>query len=366
MLELLQHGIAGTVQHDLVASHHHDAGGQGQQGRLVGHDHQGLACLCLLRQHGQTTLLLLFVHGGRWLIEQKDMGVTKDQAGECHQLFLPAAEAFAALGNDPCQALGVTGHESVHARQAHGGQQGFIARVRQANEQVVTQRAVKQAVVLLQVADVLVDHLAVDVAKLQPIDQDAPLRRVVQTAQHAQQAGLARANRAQHHHAFAGFDLEPGDDQGGWVVGIGEGHIGQFEMPHERSRGQGRVNAVVVGLELVKPLQPFECGLGMCVLHQQTRDRQNGRQNATTEDGAGNQGALRHVALHHHQGAHHDQAGIADLLDGCRQITDAFGGTTGFQVVGDGLGIDTDPAREELPAPRAGLDGFDALDRFNQ
>ena len=177
MLELLQHGVAGAVKDDLVADNDEDAGGQGQQGRFVGDDDHGFAGLGLLGKLLQAAFFLFVVHGGGGFVKQVDGGLAQGQAGEGEQLLLPAAEAFAAFKDGTGQAFGVAGHKAVHAGGAHGAKQGFVAGVGQTNEQVVAQGALEQPVVLLQVAHLLVDDLAVYVAEASSVPVSLPCRR---------------------------------------------------------------------------------------------------------------------------------------------------------------------------------------------
>ena len=127
------------------------------------HDHQGFALLCALCQHTQAALLLVIVHAGGGLIQQPDRRVTQHQARERHQLFLATTQALAPFSDLSFKPARVTGHKPVHAGLFHGLQNHFIPRVRQTDQQVFTQTALKQPVVLLQVTNVLADHLSIDV-----------------------------------------------------------------------------------------------------------------------------------------------------------------------------------------------------------
>ena len=104
----------------------------------------------------------------------------------------------------------------------------------------------------------------------------------------------------------------------------------------------------------------------MGVLHQQTRQGHDGCQNASAQDGARNQRTHRHVALHHQQRTHHHQAGIAHLLQHDRQVAHILCGTAHAQVALNGHLVVVDPAGQELPAARTGLDGLNAFYRLDQ
>ena len=365
-LELLEHGIARPIHDNLRTRNNHDARGQGQDAGFVGDDDHGLAFLGFFGQHFQAAAFLLIVHGGGGFVEQQHIGVGQHQPGKGHQLFLPARQAFAAFHDGAVQAFGVGGDDFVHARALHGLHDGLITWVGQADEQVFTQAALEKAVVLLQVANVFVDHLTVDVGDVQAIEQDLPLGRVVQAAEQTQQGGLASPNGAQHRHTLTRLDLQLGHGQGRRVVTISKLGLLELVVATQGFGGEGPFHVLLVHLELVEFFQAFECGLGMGVLHQHARNGHDRRQNAPADDGASDQGAHGHLPLHDHPGPCHHQTGVADLLDGGRQKAHTFGQGAHLEVVLDGFLVDLDPAREEFPAARARFDGFDAFDRLDQ
>ena len=164
------------------------------------------------------------------------------------------AQAFSAFHDGAFQAFGVAADNAVHAGAGHGGKNHFIARVGQTDQQVLAQGALEQAVVLLQETDFLAQQLSADVTQLQAINADVAFLRAVHAAQHAQQRGFACANRADNRNAFAGFDFQSGHRNHGWILAIGELHIGQKVMAFDVGWHQGVLDAVVVRFKGVQAL----------------------------------------------------------------------------------------------------------------
>ena len=153
--------------------------------------------------------------------------------------------------------------------------------------------------VLLQVTNFLTQQLAAYMAQLQPVDADAAFLGVVQAAEHAQQGGLARPNRADDGNALTGLDLQLGHHNHRRVLPIGKLHIGQLVMALDVGGHQGVCNAAVIRFQGVQALQALQGGAGVGMLHQQTRQGHDGGQNTAAQNRAGNQGAHGHVPLHH-------------------------------------------------------------------
>ena len=293
---------------------------------------------------------MLVVHRCGGLIKQKHVGLGQGQPGEGHQLTLPSGEAFASFHDGPLQPFGVIGHQTAHACALHHLLQNVIARVGEPDEKVFTQGSLKQAMVLLQVTHLATQHFTADMGDIQAIDQDAALLRMVKTTQQPEQRGLARTDRPKDADAFARRNRQLGHRHCRWIGGqrvvraVSELNIVQAVLTTNVGGNQWAIHALMVRLEQVQFFQPVHGRLGMGMLHHQARQGQDGRQNAATENGTGDQGAHGHVALHHSDGPGDHQASIAQLLHRGGHVTYAFRGATHAQIVLNGLGIDVDPA----------------------
>ncbi|EEF25582.1 conserved hypothetical protein, partial [Ricinus communis] len=241
-----------------------------------------------------------------------------------------------------------------------------IAGVGQADQQVLAQAADEQAVILLQIADVLVQGETVDVGHVQAIEQDASLLRAIQSRQQAQDGGLAGADRPQHGHALTCVDGQLVDGHGvEHAAGVGE--LGLFDAELTAQVVWGELSlAALVGLQGVDLFQPGQRGLGVGALHHQAGNHRYRRQDAAAQDGTGDERAHGDLAIDDQEGADDDGGGIAQLLQGRGDIAGMVADGAHGHVAADGFGADVDPAREELPAAGTGLDGLDAFHRLHQ
>ena len=133
------------------------------------------------------------------------------------------------------------------------------------------------------------------------------------------------------------------------------------EVPAQIGGNEHALQTFVVGLEVVELIQTLQGCFGVGVLNEQARNHQDGRQHAAAEDGGGDECAHGHVSGHHDHGADHNNTGVAQLLQRCGKVGHALGGVAHLQIVGDGVRVEAEPAREELPAAGTGLDGFHAV-----
>ena len=179
---------------DATAVEHDDLVGMDDGRQPVG-DHQGGAAAAHLFQRALDLLLGARVERAGRLVEQQDMGVLQDGAGDRHALLLAARELQAALADRRLVALR-QGHDEVMDARQPGRPLDILARaVGPAVADVVVDRVVEQHRVLRHHADrgpqAVLRHLT-DILAIDPHAAGGHVVEAEQDARHRRLAGPAR------------------------------------------------------------------------------------------------------------------------------------------------------------------------------
>ena len=205
-----------------------------------------------------------------------------------------------------------------------------------------------------------------ELVQVHVVQVNGALGGLVEARQELDQGGLARAHRPDHGDAFACFDAERFDLENRFVFTIGKGGLLQLD---EAVAVFGHDQAGVVftvaghGHDVVKRGQR---DLGVFPLHQHLRYLRQRTECAAADDAAGNQPAGGQGACADGVGAGGNQQHIVELLQHLGDVGGAgrqhalleFGAANG--------GGEVAVAVLHFPFATGGLDGLDAVHRFNQ
>ena len=204
-----------------------------------------------------------------------------------------------------------------------------------------------------------------EVAKLDVVQQDAPLLRLVHAREQPQQGGLARPHWPQHAYFFSGADVQLGHYQR-LAASVAGGHALKAVLTAQGVHHNRLLLAMVVVLQGPQAVQPLERGLGLRPLHQLARDHRYRGQHPARQDGAGNQPTHGQFAPAHQQGTGSNHQGVRDLLQRTGQVLRMLADVAHLQVQLARLVGGFHPARQHAPAALAGLDGLGPLHRLHQ
>lgn len=259
------------------------------------------------------------------------------------------------------------GDETIEAGQARRLQHGVVLGVGAAQRDVVAQRGVEQHRVLGDVTEVATQVGRVPLRDVDTVDQHHPGSSRVQAFEQSEQGALARTDPPEHGDVLARGDFERKPAQGlHAATRIGERHV-----PHADSAlDLGAVGELPAGPAFGRlahqAAQRQVGGSGLLVAHHQPGELLQGREPASSENDAGDQGADGQFAGgdemhppedHHHRGEldHRRREMDHGGRHHARLVGRASGGRTGLLVTS---------AHEAFRAQ--GLEGLHALDGFDQ
>ena len=287
---MLQDLLAGAVEQDLLVVEHHDALDQPEQLRFVGDQDEGAIrpLLQFFAQGLQHAVLQWRVHRGGGLVQQPNAGLAQQGAGEVNQLALAARQSLAAFVDLAFKPFGVRRDGGVKQPCAAGrDEQGFVARVGQAEDEVFAQGARKQAAVLRDKADVLGQAVFGNEFEFHAVEQDAATLGLVHAREQSQQTGLAAADAANDGDAFSGADVEFGQAQCLRAVVL---HVDVAEAVLAIQGGHQGLGAFgVIGGQFPETVKVIDGDLGLGPLHEQIGDHGDGVEDAAAQNGAGDE-----------------------------------------------------------------------------
>ena len=206
------------------------------------------------------------IHAGGGLVEDEDLRLGDDGAGDGEQLLLALADIAGFLVEHSVVTLRQRAHKVVHLRGL-GGRQHILVRSRKAAVADIFQNgAVVQPGILQHHAEHIAQVVAGKLAHIVAVQKDSALAHVVKTHQQLDHGGFARAGGAYDGYFLAGLD------DGGKVVDDGffrcvpEMDVGKCDLTlnqvrRERLLGVGRF------LRLVQKLKHALGGRGCLLQH---------------------------------------------------------------------------------------------------
>ncbi len=162
-------------------------------------------------QHRETPLdegFALAVEVARRLVQDQNARVRQDRPRDGQALLLPAAEAHAPLADERAVALLRLADETVGVRGLRRGDDLIGARLAPGVGDVLGDGAVEEKDILLHDAQERAVTAHVDLAKVAPVEQDAPLRGVVEPGHEVAERGLAAAAGADQGDGLPRRDIE--------------------------------------------------------------------------------------------------------------------------------------------------------------
>ena len=161
------------------------------------------------RVHRLADLLLgVRVHGGRGLIQDQDLRIAQDDAGDGQQLALPLADVLRVVGQARVIAVGQRAHEVVDVCHLGGLDDLLAGGVRPAVRDVFGDGAVEQPGVLQHHAEVAAQVHAVHIMRVHAVEADMAAVDLVESHEQVDQRGLAGAGRADDGGAVARLGRE--------------------------------------------------------------------------------------------------------------------------------------------------------------
>ncbi len=227
--------------------------------QAVRHDQRGAAFgQCLDRRlHGT---FAFSVQGTRRLVQQQNLGVAQNGAGDGDALLLPTRQHHPAFAQPSVIAFGLRGQKVMRGGSAGGGLNLGIRRVGAAKADVFAGRCSKDHRVLRHHRKGAAEIAPRHVAQIDPVQTHRALFGIVKPHQQLQDRCLARAGRADKRHGFP----RPHDQADAFQRrnlgsgGIAEGHGIEHDLAAHRTgqrRWAGRIAHRVIGLQQFD--QPF-------------------------------------------------------------------------------------------------------------
>ena len=192
---------------DAALVHEDDAVGVAHGGEPVRDDEGGAAIAQLVDRQLDALLGFDVERAGRF-VEHQDRRILEDRAGDGDALALAAGKLRAALADHRIVARAFRQDEVVRRGRHRGGVNAMIVGVGAADADVLFDGAVEQPRILEDAGDRLAQRPARDRARIDAVDQDAPLMRVVDALQQVDERRLAGARRTDDRNRLAGIDLE--------------------------------------------------------------------------------------------------------------------------------------------------------------
>ena len=229
---------------DDAALVHHDQPVHGRDGRQPVRDgHHRLAFHQPVQAALDRRLDLRVQRAGR-LVEQQDRRVLQHHPRDRDPLALAAGQLHAAFADMRVVALATLGVgqsvDEVHRLGAFGGGAHLVlGRVGPAVHQVVAHRAVQQAGVLGDHADLASEAVLRDRGDVLTVDQHPALVHVVEAQQQVDQGRLAGARAADHADLLARADRQRQVVQHGLAAAVAEVDVVEADLaPGHRERGR--------------------------------------------------------------------------------------------------------------------------------
>ena len=139
----------------------------------------------------------LHIHRAGAVVQDQDLGLRDQGAGDGDALLLPARQVDSALFDVGVVALRQLEDELVRLGRSGGGDHLFVAGLRAPIADVIAHRAGEQDRLLRHDADLRQQRILLDGADIDPVDQDLPCGGIVEARDQVDQRGFARAGRAQ-------------------------------------------------------------------------------------------------------------------------------------------------------------------------
>ncbi len=338
--------VQGAGVDDPAAVHERDPVGQLQGGLAVG-DEDGGGAASGPGQGGVDLGLGPGVDRGGGVVEDQDLGVGEQGAGERDPLALAAGERQALLADDRVVALGEPVDERVGAGEAGGGPYLLVARVRASVGDVGPYGVGEQQALLEDEADAGAQGGQGQVADVVPADPDRARRRVVEARQERDGGGLAAARRADERERLARAHVQAEAVEEGVAVAVGEGHVvpdeGRGAGGRFGSAGRGSVRQVGGPRRVRDPRflvdhleDPLRARPGLLPDGEQGRHLADRGDEGAEVGGEGEEGAERDPAVERQPAAEREDRDLAEGGDGLEG-----------RVVAAGEGDDPQPGGEE-------------------
>ena len=204
------------------------------------------------------------VDGGGRFIQNQDLRVIQQRAGEGDQLLLPGGKAAAALVDLGVVALFHRQDGVVDVHRFGCGDDLFFRRVQLAVADVVHDRAGEDEAVLHHDRHLLAQGVQVYVAHIVTVNLHRAAVHIVEAGDQVDYRGFARARRADQRDGLAGIDVEGDILEDHLFRVIGEGHIVKVHMTLD-GRQVGRT---LLGVDLNGRIEDFKDALGGGHRHQ--------------------------------------------------------------------------------------------------
>ena len=173
--------------------------------------------------------LALGVETGRRLVEHEDRRVAQDRAGNRDPLTLAARETDPSLPEHGRIAVGELLDELMGGRSLGRGDD--LLRIRlDAIRDVVRDRAREEDALLQHEPDLVANPAQPALAQIVPVDQHAPVERVVEPGDQRRERRLAGTRAADHRNALAGGDEERESVQRRALAVVAEDHAVELDL----------------------------------------------------------------------------------------------------------------------------------------
>ena len=194
--------VVGAAADQLAVVEHQDLVGVADGGHpLRDDDHAGAGGLG--SQRGPQPGVGGHVQGGERVVEHVDLRPFDQRSGDGQPLSLAAGDVGPALGDGGVQLAVHRPHEVLGLGDPQRVPELVVGRVRLAVAEVGRHRAGEQERLLRHQADPAPQQLGLDLADVDPVDQDRSAGRVEQPRQQRDQGGLAGAGGADHRGGLA-------------------------------------------------------------------------------------------------------------------------------------------------------------------
>ena len=188
--------------------------------------------------------LALGVETGRRLVEHEDRRVAQDRAGNRDPLTLAAREAHPSLPEHGRIAVGELLDELMGGRSL--GRSDDLLRIRlDAIRDVVRDRAREEDALLQHEPDLVANPAQTALAQIVPVDQHAPVERVIEPGNQRRERRLAGTRATDHRNALAGGDEQRESVQRRTLAVVAEDHAVKLDLA-------GGATSVVAVLRVVE------------------------------------------------------------------------------------------------------------------